>query len=135
MLKIYRNSFGKITAMLYIGGAVMHCVRLLTGFAPNDIPFLIDWVVTVGAAYGAVGFVLFASEVDYRGTWQKVVHVLIASHLLVSAGLHLWIILEESHEVLKVFPLDYSYAAVLFFAAFAWVAATLRFRQSDRIVA
>lgn len=132
MLKGYQKSFGKVAAILYISGGLMHGIRLLIHFTPADIPFFTDWVVAVGGLYAGAGFLLFRRYVDYRGMAHKVVYALITFHLLGSALLHIWIILTHSHKLLTIFPLGYSYAAVIFFLAFAWVAGTLRFRNSEQ---
>ena len=80
---------------------------------------------------GLVGLVVYADEVDYRGRWERVVHWLIVVHLFVSIGLHVWILVEQSHEMLSVFSLEYSYFAVAYFGLFAWRSWTMKMKATD----
>jgi len=69
-------------------------------------------------------------EVLYRGWWEKATHWLIVVHLSVSVVVHVWILAVRSHEVLSVFSYGYSYAALAYFAFFAWRSWTMRLRPA-----
>lgn len=129
MWHFYRATFGSVVAFVYTAGTALHVARLITRFSPADLPFAVDWGIVVLGTYGGTGLILLAREVDYRGTWEKVLHGLIAFHLLVSVALHLWMILVRSHDFLSIFPYGYSYLAVGYFGVFAWRGWTMRLKR------
>jgi hypothetical protein len=124
MLGVYRFSFPKLAVVLYTSGALLHALRVVTGFSPTDIPFFIDWVIAVGAAYAGVGFLLFFREMGPPGRVRRVLSAIMIVHLLGSTGLHVYILIRGSHDVLAVFPIAYSAAAAFGFLGFAWLAGT-----------
>ncbi len=133
LLRFYRNSFGRVVAVVYTGGTVAQVLRLLVGFSFDDMPFWVDWALVVLGSYGGIGLLVFARQVDYRGVWEKVVHGLIAAHLLVSVAVHVWPIVVHSHAMFAVFPYGYSFFATAYFAAFAWRSWTMRLKVAERI--
>jgi hypothetical protein len=48
------------------------------------------------------------------------VHALIAAHLLVSVGVHARVVVIGSHDFFTIFPYEYGYFAVAFFAWRSW---------------
>lgn len=126
VLKRYRTTFGRVVAIVYTGGTAAQALRLLVAFGWEDMPFWVDWALVVLGTYGGVGLVLFASSVAWRGAWEKVVHGLIATHLLVSVVVHIWVLAVGSHEFFRVFPYEYSYFAVVYFGFFAWRSWTMK---------
>ncbi len=135
LLDFYRHSFGRVVAVVYTGGTVAQVLRLLVGYSFNfnDMPFWVDWALVVLGSYGGIGLLVFARQVDYRGVWEKVVHGLIAAHLLVSVVVHLWAIIAHSHTMFAVFPYWYSVLATAYFAAFAWRSWTMRLKDAEQI--
>ena len=135
LVDFYRRSFGRVVAVVYTGGTVAQVLRLLVGhsFNFNDMPFWVDWALVVLGSYGGIGLLVFARQVDYRGVWEKVVHGLIAAHLLVSVVVHLWAIVVHSHAMFAVFPYGYSFFATAYFAAFAWRSWTMRLKDAEQI--
>ncbi len=122
----YRQTFGLAVAVVYTGGTVAQSLKLVFAFGWEYMPFWVDWVLIVLGTYGGVGLILFARQVAWRGTWEKVVHGLMAAHLLVSVGVHAWIVAIGSHEFFTIFPYEYSYFAVAYFGVFAWRAWTMK---------
>jgi hypothetical protein len=114
------------TALLYTGGALFHFIRVLTGFSPTDIPLFIDWVIAIAALYGGFGFLFYFRAFSNSKSWRRVVVGIMVFHLLMSAVVHVYIIVTQSHVVLSIFPVTYSAAAFFAFLGFAWVAATSR---------
>jgi hypothetical protein len=117
----------RVVAVIYTGGTVAHLIRLIFQYT-GDIPFFIDWLLVLLGPIGVVGLTLGADRVDYRGRWERVVHWLIVVHLGSSILVHIWILAVNSHRVLAVFSLGYSYFAAIYFAFFAWRSWTIRLR-------
>ena len=128
LLPFYRATFGRVVALLYTAGTLVHLLRSCVEFGSEGIPFAADWAIIVLGAYGVTGLLFFAREVAYRGTWEKLLHGLIVIHLLILVAVHLWIVLECSHAVLDSFPLGYSYCATLYFGVLAWRGWTMRLK-------
>jgi hypothetical protein len=127
---LLRKASPKIVALIYTGGTVAHLFRLAVGFTWRDMPFFIDWILVVLGPIGIVGLVCLKNEVLYRGWWERATHWLIVAHLSISVLVHVWILAVRSHEVLSVFPYGYSYAALAYFAFFAWRSWTMRLRPA-----
>lgn len=126
LLARYRRTFGRVVAIVYTAGTVAQALRLLLAFGLEYMPFWVDWALIVLGTYGGVGLILFARSVAWRGAWEKVVHSLIATHLLVSVVLHMWVVVVGSHDFFTVFPYEYSYFAVVYFGFFAWRSWTMK---------
>lgn len=126
MRRILRGSFTKIVALIYTAGALFHVARVTFRLGWQDFPFLPDWILVIAGFWGATGLIVFAREIEYRGTWEIITHWLIVFHLLVSVGLHVWILAVWSHEILRVFSIEYSYFGFVYFAFFAWRSWTMR---------
>ncbi len=124
--KWYRWSFGPVVALVYTGGTIAQVLQLIFAFGWEFMPFWIDWSLVVLGTYGGIGLVIFARGIAWRGRWEQVVHGLIAAHLLLSVILHIGVIAVGSHELFTVFPYEYSYFAVVYFAFFAWRSWTMK---------
>ena len=124
----FRHTFGHVVAAIYTAGTIFHIVRLSIRLGWEEMPYLPDWILVLLGSYAAVGLIVFASEVEFRGTWERVVHWLIVSHLLISVALHAWMLVAHSHEPLAIFSLVYSYFGAVYFAFFAWRSWTMRLR-------
>lgn len=131
----YRNTFGHAVAIVYTGGTVAQILKLVFAFGWEYMPFWVDWALIVLGTYGGVGLLLFMRHVTWRGTWEKIVHGLIAAHLLVSVIVHVRVVVVGSHEFFTIFPYEYSYFAVVYFAFFAWRSWTMRLRATPATVA
>ncbi len=125
-IRHYRRTFGRAVAMVYTGGTVAHTLKLLFAFSWEYMPLWVDWVLIVLGTYGGVGLLLFLRSMTWRGTWEKVVHCLIAAHLLTSVIVHAKVVAVGSHEFFTQFPYEYSYFAVVYFGLFAWRSWTMR---------
>ncbi len=127
---LLRANFAKVVALIYTAGTVAQVLRLIYRFTWQEMPYFPDWILSILGTIGVAGLVMFAREVDYRGTWELITHWLIVAHLGVSVAVHIWILAVHSHEVLAVFSLSYSYFAVVYFAFFAWRSWTMRLRPA-----
>ena len=110
----YRRTFGRAVAVVYTGGTIAQGLKLIFAFGWEYMPYWVDWALIVLGTYGGVGLVRFAGQIMWRGTWEKVVHGLIAAHLLVSVAVHAWVVAIGSHEFFTIFPYEYSYFAVAY---------------------
>jgi hypothetical protein len=126
MLRHYRRTFGRAVAIVYTGGMVAQILHLLLGFGWEYMPFWVDWVLIVVGTYGGLGLLIFARKVAWRGAWERVVHLLIVVHLLMSVLVHVRALLVGNHEFFAVFPYEYSYFAVIYFGFFAWRSWTMK---------
>ncbi len=116
----------RCAAVLYTGGSVAQVLKLLFGFPWEKMPFWVDWAIVVLGTAGAVTLAIHTRRIAYRGAWEKLVHFLILVHLTMSVVLHLWVLLVRTHDVFKIFPLEYSYFALAYFLLFAWRSWTVR---------
>ena len=113
-------------ALLYTGGAIAQLLKLVVDFPWQSMPFIIDWVIVVLGCVGAATLTVQTKRIAYRGVWERPVHFLIIIHLSVSVALHLWTIVEASHDLYSAFPYSYSYFALVYFAFFAWRSWTVK---------
>ncbi len=125
-----RAHSGRLVAVVYTAGTIAHIVRLALRFSFDQMPFFPDWGVVLLGTPGVIGLLLYADEVDYRGRWERVLHWLIVAHLFISVCLHVWILVEQTHEMLAVFSLGYSYFAVAYFGLFAWRSWTMKMKDT-----
>ena len=47
MDSFYYKTFARICLLPYIGGTIIHILRLIYGFSIEEIPSEVDWVVVV----------------------------------------------------------------------------------------
>ena len=113
-------------AVLYTGGSVAQLLKLIYDFPWQKMPYVIDWIIVILGSVGATTLATQTQNLDYRGWWEKPVHLLIIGHLGISVALHLWAIYIHSHAVFTAFPLEYSYFALAYFLFFAWRSWTIR---------
>ena len=107
-------------AVLYTGGSVAQLLKLVYGFPWQEMPYVIDWLIVILGTVGVLTLTIQTRHIDYRGWWEKPVHVLIIAHLGISVVLHLWTIYVQNHDLYAAFPVEYSYIALVYFLFFAW---------------
>ena len=123
-----RATFQHVVAAVYTAGTVFHLVRIAVRLDLREMPYFPDVIIFVLGSWGAAGMILFAKEVQFRGTWEPLVHGLITFHLLISVALHAWILYVQSHAAVAVFGIGYSYFGAIYFGFFAWRSWTMRLR-------
>ena len=121
-----RASFQHVVAAVYTVGTVFHLVRIAVRLDLRDMPYFPDVLILLLGSWGAVGMLVFTKEVQFRGTWELVVHWLIVFHLVMSVALHAWILYVQSHAAVAIFSIGYSYFGAAYFAFFAWRSWTMR---------
>ncbi len=127
----YRRTFGRAVAIVYTGGTIAQSLKLIFAFSWEYMPYWVDWALIVLGTYGGVGLIVHVRQVAWRGTWEKVVHWLIVVHLLVSVAVHAVVVVIGSHEFFTLFPYEYSYFAVGYFAVFAWRSWTMKLKPAS----
>ena len=114
----YYRTFAKVAVIPYVGGTVAHTLRLIYKFPIIEMPSWIHWVIVLVGGYVVTGFVLFAHKIEFRSIIDKVLYGLVICHLGASVVLHLYSIIMRSNDWLGVFPMEFSYFALLYFIGF-----------------
>ncbi len=95
------------------------------------MPYVIDWTIVILGSIGAITLAKLTARIDFRGRWEKPVHFIIIFHLALSVVVHVWAILAQNHSVFAIFPIEYSYFALLYFLFFAWRSWTIKISNGD----
>jgi hypothetical protein len=123
------KTFGRIVAVLYACGVVLHVSRILIGFEPSSIPRIVDVIIFIGALYGGVGYLKFWKYIYFSGRIIKVLYGIITFHLLGSVIIHTFIIAIPNNKILDIFPVWYSYIIVPIMVLFAYYSWNIRFKE------
>ena len=117
MKSFYYKTFARICLVPYIGGTIIHILRLIYDFPIDEIPFAVDWFVVAVGGYGGLGLIIFANKIQFKNIWDRIAYGLLIFHLDGSVILHAYILFAASHETLSIFPYWYSFFAVGYFMA------------------
>ena len=101
----------------YIGGTIIHILRLIYDFPITEIPVAVDWVVVTVGGYAGLGLIVFANKIPFNNIWDKIAYGLLIFHLDGSVILHAYILYVGNHNALGIFPYWYSFVAVGYFLA------------------
>ena len=115
MNSFYFNTFARLALLPYIGGTVIHIVRLIYNFPIDEMPWEADWLVVLVGGYAGLGLIVYAHRVPFKNLLDKIIYGLLIFHLDGSVILHTYILWTGSHAVLNVFPYWYSFIAVGYF--------------------
>ncbi len=115
MSSFYFRTFARVCLLPYIGGTVIHSLRLIYDFRITEIPVEVDWVVVTLGGYGGLGLIIFAQRIPFKNVWDKIAYGLLIFHLDGSVILHTYILWVGSHDVLRIFPYWYSWIAIGYF--------------------
>ncbi len=138
MSSFYFKTFARVALLPYIGGTVIHFLRLIYNFPIADIPFAVDWLVVIIGGYAGIGLIIYANKIRFQNLLDKFIYGLLIFHLDGSVILHAYILWAGSHEVLNVFSYEYSFFAVAYFMGFGYYVLRLKKRlyrkqQSSRV--
>lgn len=103
--------------MPYIGGTIIHILRIIYNFPMEELPWEVDWVVVVIGGYGGLGLILYAHKVPFKNIWDKIIYGILVFHLDGSVIVHAYMLYKGSHNVLRIFPYWYSFIAIGYFVA------------------
>ena len=115
MKGFYFKTFSKIAILPYIGGTILHILRLIYYFPIEEMPYEVDVVVVLFGSYACFGFMFFIRQIKFSNTLEKILHALVIIHLGGSAVMHGYSLIVQNHNWARVFPLWYSYTAVFYF--------------------
>lgn len=82
------------------------------------MPTWIHALLTILAAYAGFGFISHIGKVKFQNIFEKFLYILILLHLSSTAILHLYSIIFNSNDWIKIFPFWYSFMAIEYFAIF-----------------
>ncbi len=116
----YFKTFARLALVPYIGGTVIHILRLIYNFSIDEMPFEADWLVVIIGGYAGLGLIVYASRIPFHGLLDKIIYGLLIFHLDGSVILHAYILWVGSHEVLSVFSYGYSFFAVAYFVGLGY---------------
>jgi len=128
MSSFYFNSFARLALLPYVGGTVIHILRLIYNFPIAEIPFEADWLVVIIGGYAGIGLIVYAKRIPFQNLFDKVIYGLLIFHLDGSVVLHAYILWAGSHDVLNVFSYSYSFFAVAYFIGFGYYVLRLQKR-------
>ena len=111
----YYKTFARLALLPYVGGTIVHILRLIYDFPIEQMPTEVDWLVVVIGGYAGVGLIVFANRVPFENLWDKVGYGLLIFHLDGSVVFHVYMLFAGTHDALRVFPYWYSFLAVGYF--------------------
>ena len=132
MSSFYFKTFARLALLPYIGGTVIHILRLIYDFPIEEMPFEADWVVVVIGGYAGIGLIVYAKRIPFQNLFDKIIYGLLIFHLDGSVLLHAYILWSGSHEVLNVFSYGYSFFAVAYFVGLGYYVLRLQKRLYKR---
>ena len=115
MNSFYFKTFARLALLPYIGGTVIHIVRLIYNFPLDELPWQADWLVVLVGGYAGLGLIIYANRIHFKNLLDKMIYGLLIFHLDGSVILHTYVLWVGSHDVLNVFPYWYSFIAVGYF--------------------
>ena len=128
MNSFYYKTFARLALLPYVGGTVIHILRLLYDLSYEEMPFETDWLVVVVGGYAGLGLIIYANRIPFKNIWDKIIYGLLIFHLDGSVILHAYILLTGSHDILGIFPYWYSFIAVGYFLGLGYYVFTLNKR-------
>ena len=128
MSSFYFKTFARVALLPYVGGSVIHIVRLIYNFPIDKIPFEVDWFVVTIGGYAGIGLIVYANRIPFCSLFDKIIYGLLIFHLNGSVILHAYILWAGSHEVLNVFSYEYSFFAVAYFMGLGYYVTLLKKR-------
>ena len=120
MNTFYYKTFARVCLIPYIGGTILHLIRLIWNISLGEIPFVVDWVIVILGGYGGVGLILFHNHISFKNIWDRIAYNLLIFHLMGSVILHTYVLFKGDHSVLNIFPYWYSFIAIVYFIAFGF---------------
>ena len=128
MNSFYYKTFARLALLPYIGGTVIHIVRLIYNFPLDEMPWEADWLVVLIGGYAGLGLIIYANRIPFKNLFDKIIYGLLIFHLDGSVILHTYILWVGSHDVLTVFPYWDSFIAVGYFLGLGYYVLLLNWR-------
>jgi hypothetical protein len=134
MKSFYFRSFARVCLLPYIGGTIIHILRLIYDFPITEMPVEVDWVIVTVGGYAGLGLIIFANHIPFNNVWDKIAYGLLIVHLDGSVIVHAYILYIGNHNVFGIFPYWYSFVAVGYFLALGLYVLNLNKRLARRKV-
>ncbi len=112
---IYFRTFAKVALIPYVGGTIIHILRLLYKFPIKEAPSIVHWVIVLFGGYACLGFVLYIHRIPFKSLMDKVLYGLVIFHLGGSVVMHGYSLIAQTNSWMGVFSMHYSYFAVFYF--------------------
>jgi hypothetical protein len=112
-LDFFARTFGKAGAIAYLGELAVHVLVLTTSFRLVDLPGWADWAFVILGGYCALLMWVFRTSMAPR-FGDPEVRVVTTLFVTVSALIHLYFIIVQSHEALGIFGRGFSYVGVAY---------------------
>ena len=128
-MNFLNKNFGRIIAVLYMFGVVIHLLRITTRFEPSVIPRIVDVIIFIGALYGSISYLKFWKDIYFPNNIARTIYGIITFHLLGSVIIHAFILAIDNNRILDIFPVFYSFIMVAIMAIFAYYSWNLKFKD------
>ena len=125
MKTFYFQTFTKIAVIPYIGGTIAHLLRLIYKFPLEAAPMWIHWAIVIVGGYAWIGFLLHAHNIEFKGLIDKILYGLVILHLGGSIILHGYSLIVQHNNWMKIFSLEYSYFAIVYFVVLGFYCRSL----------
>ncbi len=122
------RTFARLAVVPYAGGTVAHTLRLIYKFPLTEAPFWIHWIIVIIGGYVCTGFIFYIKRIPLKGTIDKLFYGLVIFHLGGSVIMHAYSLLMQNNDWMAVFPLNYSYFALIYFIALGLYCKSLNHR-------
>ncbi len=109
------KTFARVALMPYIGGTVIHFLRLSGIIIFMEFPYEVDWVICIIGGYALFGFILNIKKINFISLADKIFYGLVIFHLGISVVLHAYSLIVVNHNWMLVFPMWYSFIAMGYF--------------------
>lgn len=116
---LYEKTFLNVGAFVLATGAVAHVLRLTVGLPVIEMPTSIHAVLVVLPAYAATGCIVYGHRIHLVGLHQRVIFILITGLLITTVVMHSYSIVAHDNAWLGIFPMWYSFLAVVVYGGFA----------------
>ena len=127
-MSYFRRTFAGAAALAFIAEAVAHVLILIhrnfrlqydPTFRLSHIPFWADVFMLLVGGYGALGLWIFFHDLRVRRCRTCFWYGFITLFLTITIGLHAYILIRHSHDILKMFSYQYSFLGLAYCIAFA----------------
>ncbi|MCH8348578.1 MAG: isoprenylcysteine carboxylmethyltransferase family protein [Proteobacteria bacterium] len=126
---LYKGTFLKVGAFVYLGGVIIHVLRLTVEVPVTQMPVSAHAILVVLPAYVVFGSIIYWRQIDLTGLFQKVTFALATGLLLITAVMHAYSIIAQTSAWLGIFPIWYSVLAAVVYGGFGYFLKTRKFKK------
>lgn len=127
---LYKGTFLKVGALVYLGGVIIHVLRLTVAGVPiTQMPDFAHAILVIFPSYTVFGSFLYWRQIILDGILRKTIFALAIGLLLITAVMHAYSIIAQTSAWLGIFPMWYSVLAAVVYGAFGWFLKTRTFKN------